>query len=196
MESLDMDDETSATFEHLFVEEFDANDHKTQHIRRVSASPKNNFSDIVVKKKANEKKEGDENSDIEWNLSKALEQKDAAVESSLDLFERDEVDNDTNFSNSNEMPSQFTGVFLPVNSARRATILRLSLATWQGVVLRLLGARERSIRTTNRKNAATKVGCRAVLSLLDNKKSACFGIGSKRRCWGCNLDDAWRKRPG
>ena len=25
MESLDMDDETSATFEHLFVEEFDAN---------------------------------------------------------------------------------------------------------------------------------------------------------------------------
>ena len=81
----------------------------------------------------------DENSDIEWNLSKALEQKDAAVESSLDLFERDEVDNDTDFSNSNEMPSQFTGVFLPVNSARRATILRLSLATWQGVVLRLLG---------------------------------------------------------
>ena len=40
-------------------------------------------------------------------------------------------------------------------------------------------ARERSIRTTHRKNAATKVGCRAVLSLLDNKKSACFGIGSK-----------------
>ena len=57
MESLDMDDETSATFEHLFVEEFDANDYKTQHIRRVSTSPKNNFSDIVVKKKANEKKE-------------------------------------------------------------------------------------------------------------------------------------------
>ena len=51
MESLDMDDETSATFEHLFVEEFDANDHKTQHIRRVSASPKNKFSDVVVKKK-------------------------------------------------------------------------------------------------------------------------------------------------
>ena len=51
MESLDMDDETSTTFEHLFVEEFDANDHKTQHIRRVSASPKNKFSDIVVKRK-------------------------------------------------------------------------------------------------------------------------------------------------
>ena len=195
MESLDMDDETSATFEHLFVEEFDANDHKTQHIRRVSASPKNKFSDIVVKKKTNENKEGDESGDIEWNLSKALEQKDSAVESSLDLFERDEVDNNTDVSNSNEMPSQFTGVFLPVNSARRANtkIKPCNMAKCSPSFVR---ARESSIRTTHRKNAATKVGCRTVLSLLNNKKFACLGISTKRCCWGCNMDDARRKRPG
>ena len=52
-------------------------------------------------------------------------------------------------------------------------------------------ARERSIRTTNRKNAATKVGCRAVLSLLITRN---LRVGTlKRRCWGCNLDDAEKK---
>ena len=130
MEGLDMDDQTSATFEHLFVEEFDANTHKTQHIRRVSSG-----SGV----KTGQKKMRDESGDIEWNLSEALEQKESAVESSLDLFERDEVDNNTGVSNSNEMPSQFTGVFLPVNSAKRAKMVRLGLATWQSVVLRLLG---------------------------------------------------------
>ena len=136
MEGLDMDDETSATFEHLFVEEFAANDHKTQHIRHVEDKPTLNLKDLASAAKTGENAEND----LEWDLNKAMEKKKSATESSLDLFERDEVSDDLNIAtNSNAMPTHFTGVFLPVNSAKRASLLRLSLATWQNAVLHLLG---------------------------------------------------------
>ena len=133
IEHADADVATKDTFEHLFVVEFMELDAKRKHIdmekvHRVAVDSATN--DIT---------------EFSWSLEEVqLERKSqlSAVRiSSLDLFERDEstTSGGSTFVSPGGIAERFTGVFIPLNSNHRVRRIPLTLATWQNIILSLLG---------------------------------------------------------